>query len=329
MSVLAGPLATGFGTPDAEPILRWLSLSMALNGLGVIPGAAMQREFRQGQQYVVDFANLLVSSGVTVALAMGGAGAMSLVWARLSSQCVSLALQYYFSRSRFAFAWDMRRFREIAHFGLPLAGANFLSWVLLSVGTVVVGREAGPVALGLYALAFNLSSWPTNAIGQSVRVVALPAFAQRRDAPPERTFLPAAAITWATALPVGLLLGVTASPLVTFLYGRTWAPAASPSRASPASAHCASCSTSRSPSSWPGGARGRSWLSRSSGWSPSARRVSTREAAGRAVAWAGLMLWSRWYSSFRHTSSCSPATACGPGSCDVSHRPLRQRCPPP
>ena len=73
--------------------------------------------------------------------------------------------------------WDRPVARDLLKFGIPLTGSSFLVFAMLNVDYLVVGRELGTVALGYYALAFNLSSFPWNMLSTAVRPIAVPAFA--------------------------------------------------------------------------------------------------------------------------------------------------------
>lgn len=222
----AGPIAAAFGNPAAAPVVELLSVSVALAGLSVVPAAALQREFQQSRQLVCDAANLLGGALATVVLVLADQGAMSLAWGRLAGQAMGTALQFQLSGTRVRWGWEPAIAREVLRFGTPLAGANVLSWLLLSIDTVVVSHALGPVLLGFYVLAFNVSSWPVGAVAQPVRVIALPAFSRGEGGGPAASFPGAAALTWAVALPVGLLLAVLSRPLVAFLYGERWAASA-------------------------------------------------------------------------------------------------------
>jgi len=86
----------------------------------------------------------------------------------------------------------------------------------------------GPVALGFYLLAFNLSAWPVNLFSTPVRRVSLPAFSRLQDDPARagEAFVRASALLLAATLPACLLLSAFAAPLVGFVYGEKWLPAA-------------------------------------------------------------------------------------------------------
>jgi lipopolysaccharide exporter len=227
MFLAAWPVAAAMGSPQATPVVQVMSLTLVLSGLSVVPYAVMQREFRQRAQLGLDGASLVLSTAVTVGLVLLGMGAMALAVSRVLAQSMVTVLQFVLTRSRPTFGFDPAVARSLIRFGVPLAGANVLSWVVMNVGHMTVGAAAGAVMLGLYTLAFNISTWPMSALGVAIRAVALPAFATVTD--PRRKaagFVSAAALAWSAALLVGVLLSGLASVVVPLLYGQRWSMAA-------------------------------------------------------------------------------------------------------
>jgi O-antigen/teichoic acid export membrane protein len=230
MVALAGPLATLLGSAEATPLLQILALTLVLSGAGSVPAALVQRRFQQHRQLAADFSSFLVGALVALVLISAGAGAAALAWSRLIGQVVAVALLFRFSGYRGGLGLDRAVLRDGYRFGMPLVGANVLSWVLLNMDYVLVGRAAGATVLGFYVLAFNVSSWPTSAISQAVRAVSLPAFTRGRDGPVSGTeqVSTAAALAMAGAAPVAAVLAALAAPLVVVVYGERWAAAAVP-----------------------------------------------------------------------------------------------------
>ena len=82
--------------------------------------------------------------------------------------------------------------------------------------------------LGLYQLAFNISSWPVSSISQAVQRVSFAGFsrvagsARRAD----RGLHQGAALLMALAVPACVLLATLAGPLIRAIYGPRWTPAA-------------------------------------------------------------------------------------------------------
>ena len=102
-----------------------------------------------------------------------------------------------------------------------------MAFAVTNVDQLVVGRVLGATALGFYALALNLATWPVTMFSLPVRNVAPAAFARlQHDQEAMRTaFLSSSALLCAVALPVCLVIGGSATPLIRFAYGARWLPA--------------------------------------------------------------------------------------------------------
>jgi PST family polysaccharide transporter len=227
MCLAAGPVSALMDSPQATPVVQVMSLTLVLSGLSVVPFAVMQRDLRQSAQMALDGTSLVVSTVVTVVLVMLGLGAMALAISRVVAQGLVTVLQFRLTGSRPRFGFDRTVATGLLRFGVPLAAANVLSWVVMNAGHLIVGAAAGALLLGLYTMAFNISTWPMSALGMAIRAVALPAFAAAPDARRRADgFVSAAAVTWAVALLVGILLSGLAHVVVPLLYGEPWAAAA-------------------------------------------------------------------------------------------------------
>ena len=220
--------AEAMHAPSATGVLRLLCVSVLIDGLTATPAQLVNREFRQGVRLTVDLANLVLTTGVTVVLAVTDHGAWSLAAGQLTGNAISALVLF-----RLAAMWPRPGFDrsvvgELLRFGLPLAGASLLVFAMLNIQYVVTGRMLGAVALGLFLQAFNLSSWPVNVFSTVVRRVSLAAFAQVQDDPVRRQDV-LSRMTMLLAvptLPVCALLGLLALPTVSTLYGSAWVASA-------------------------------------------------------------------------------------------------------
>ena len=237
MIVTSHGLATALGSEQAGPTIAVLALTLVLAGFGVVPFATLQRRFDQRSLFLVGAVDLLVSSAVTIGLLLAGAGVVSLAVGRVVAQCVTVALQFVLAGQRPRFGLDRTLVRGVLAFGLPVAGANLLSWAVLGIDKVVLGRAVGVTALGFYVLAFNISAWPMTLVGQVVRSVSLPLFARLQRAGGRsgvgpvhrgdpRLLARVMAPVWVLAVLCGAGIAAVAAPLVLLLYGGRWAAAA-------------------------------------------------------------------------------------------------------
>ena len=87
-------------------------------------------------------------------------------------------------------------------------GSAFLTFAVLNTDYIVVGHVLGPVALGFYYLAFNVSSWPVTTISFTVRRVSLAGFSrlQHDRSEMQGAFLRAPLLLSTVAFPVCALL---------------------------------------------------------------------------------------------------------------------------
>lgn len=220
--------AAAMGAPHATSVIRVLSLNVIIDGVVSAPAALLQRQFRQDKKMVADQINCWLGAAVTIALAWYGLGAMSLAIGRMAGCLVGAVPLVVFAPEGLRLGFNRSKLRALCRFGLPLAGSSLVVFAVTNVDQIVVGRLLGATALGYYVLAFNLSGWPGNMFSQPVRAVAPAAFArlQHDRAAMAKGFLSVAGLLCAVALPVCALLSGSAVPLIGFVYGTHWLPAA-------------------------------------------------------------------------------------------------------
>ena len=226
-AVSAGPFAEAMGAPQAAGLIRLLALCVLINGLVATPAALMQRLFRQRQRMFVDQVNTWLGAVVSLALALVGSGALSLAIGRLVGTVVAAALFLRWSPEPYRLGWDRSLVGRLLQFGLPLAGASMITFLVGFVDQIAVGSMLGPVILGFYVLATNLANWPVSIFSQPLRSVA-PAYFSRLQGDNETMSKGLQQVTrliMMISLPVCAVAAVAADDLVEMVYGHAWAQA--------------------------------------------------------------------------------------------------------
>jgi PST family polysaccharide transporter len=223
MIAAAPAVASSLGSANADDVIAVMSLSLVIASAGVAPYASLQREFQQSRYFVVVVASFLLGSCLTVVLIVAfGWGAMALAVGKVVEQTCSVGLQFALTRTRPRFGFDRAVAGSALAFGLPVCSANAVSWLVLNVDYVVIGRIAGATTLGLYVLAFTIANWPVNALVMAVRNIALPGFARLDRAASAETFVASFALVLSAGLLVAALLAPSATSLIDVVYGPTW-----------------------------------------------------------------------------------------------------------
>jgi O-antigen/teichoic acid export membrane protein len=225
---LAAPAAAAaLGSPGAAPVIRVLGLCVLVDALATVPAALMTRTFMQRERMVIDVVSLAGSSVLSILLAARGFGAWSLAWGMLLSSVLSGVITVVWAPRRYWPGLDRSVLRELLGFGVPLAGASALVFLCLNVDFIVVGRELGPQALGFYALAFSVCSWPVMLMSVAIRRVSFAGFSRvaERSSDAAAAFVRSGALVLGATLPMCALLAAYARPAVLVLYGEQWLPA--------------------------------------------------------------------------------------------------------
>jgi PST family polysaccharide transporter len=224
----APAFSAAMGDPSATPVVRVLGLSVVVSGLAAAPVAMLQRTFRQDRKMIADQVASWTSALTSVGFALAGTGAMSLAIGQLAGSVAGAALFIAFAPRSLRFGFDPARARALLRFGLPLAGSSIVVFAVTNVDKVVVGAVLGPVPLGFYVLAANLSNWPASMFSLPVRSVAPALLARLQSDPPtmRATFLSTGGLLAAITLPACVVLAAAAGPLIALVYGAAWQPAA-------------------------------------------------------------------------------------------------------
>jgi PST family polysaccharide transporter len=221
-------LANAMGDPGAVEVVRLLLLSVLVNGAVATPAALLQRRFRERTRMAIDQANVWIGAAVSVALAIAGMGAMSLAVGRLAGSAVSGIMFVRSSPLPYRFGWNSSVVPALLRFGLPLAGTSIIVFAVGYADQLIAGSLLGSTALGFYVLAFNLSSWPMSLLSQPLRRVAPATFShlQADKQALRRAVTMIFGLLAACTLPLFAFVSGAAVPLVRFIYGDAWFPAA-------------------------------------------------------------------------------------------------------
>lgn len=211
-----------------EPRLVEINLAIAplfiLNGLTTQFRASLARNLQFKALGLSDLLAQLLSTSVSVGLAIAGAG----VWALVTGMLVNSALTgiFYASRGHWLPGWPQRgvSIRRFFRFGVGVFGTQMIGYVIKSVDNIAVGIASGATALGLYGRAYQLMTVPLTQINAPMGNIVLPVLRHTQSddeafsrylARSQLVLLYAAGVTFA------VMCGL-AEPIVRFLFGPNW-----------------------------------------------------------------------------------------------------------
>lgn len=222
----AAPIAGAIGrNPDLIPVLRWLTLSLVLGGLGAPSTALLRRNLRFKELAVLDVASYLIGYVVVgLALAVAGAGVYALVGATLTQALVAAVGHYVLVRHPLLPTTSRSSYRAILQFGSRVSVVGFLEFLRSNLDTLALGRFAGAAQLGFYNRANMLADLPAYNLTKGLSQVLFPSFSaiqsdQRRL---RGAYLSAVGMTSAIILPLNAGMAVAGREIVLVLLGPQW-----------------------------------------------------------------------------------------------------------
>jgi O-antigen/teichoic acid export membrane protein len=232
-NALFAPLtAWYFGDPAVTGILRVMGLQLGINAVGAVHHALLSRELDYRRKLLPDTVPGIVNGGVAVAAAAYGWGAWSLVAGAQLGALVGVVVVWTLCRWRPSFVWRSELAGALLSYGRHVIGAELLRFVTLNVDYLVVGRLFGPVALGVYTLAFNLANLVVSNIGFLFARVAFPLFCRLQHDPDRlrESYLRLLGHLALLTIPAMVGLCLLAEEVITVVYGVQWAGAVVPLR---------------------------------------------------------------------------------------------------
>lgn len=227
----ASPLvAAFFKQPPLTGILRALSASFVMAGLGVVHQAMLQRSLQFRGLAVVDLVSAFVSAVAGIGFAMAGAGVWSLVYQALVLALVSTVLLWVVSPVRPAFEFHWGEVKQVSSYSLNLTSFNVFNYFIRNADNLLIGKFLGAGPLGYYSLAYRLLLFPLQIITDVTSRVLFPVCSELQDDHERfrRAYLKAVSGIATLSFPLMLGMAALARPLITTVFGAQWGPSEIP-----------------------------------------------------------------------------------------------------
>jgi O-antigen/teichoic acid export membrane protein len=223
--IAVAPLVASFyHTPEVGSLLEVLSLSFFFTGLGSTHRSLQLRAMNFRVLEIRLMASAGVGGALTVALAIAGAGAWSIILGEVSSAAISTALLLALGGWRPRFLFSLQSLRTLGAFGFRYMGGATFTTLNSNADNILVGRVLGEAALGTYSLAYSVILVPLSRLASPIQQVLAPAFA-RLQADKEAlagNWLRGTRLVLMVFLPMMLTLSVTAPDVVHVVFGSKW-----------------------------------------------------------------------------------------------------------
>ncbi|MBJ7594373.1 MAG: oligosaccharide flippase family protein [Candidatus Dormibacteraeota bacterium] len=221
---LAPAIATVFSAPDALPLLRVYGIVIFVDATGSAYIGMLTRELDFRRRFFPDVLPSVCGSLLTVGLALGGVGIWSLVIGDLVTGILRMLVGFVVVGRHTVPRWHAALAAKLMRFGRAALASTFLEFALQNIDYALVALLLGPVALGLYTIAFRVAILPFLVVTWVIAGVAFPLYARViNDRPAVQRVLE---LTMRVCGSLVVLMGVGVATLAPSLelLGQRWAP---------------------------------------------------------------------------------------------------------
>lgn len=225
---LLSPFVAAFAREKGvAPIVVVLAFGLIASALGSVQRALLIKELAFRRKFVPDIVPLVISGVVSIALALLGFGAWSLVFGNLAQVTTSTILLWLLTSVRPRPEFRLSVARELLGYGVHVSFVSIIGFIGVNTDYFIVGHYLGAFELGIYSLSFILTDIPNQAIGQVVRDVTFPMYSRlRHDAEILiRAYSDVLSILSTLSIAVAIGIFICGPVYVPILLGQKWAAA--------------------------------------------------------------------------------------------------------
>jgi O-antigen/teichoic acid export membrane protein len=233
-SFAAAPLAASLlHASDLTDVLRVMALLLVFRGLGVVPGAILERDLDFRSKTVAQLAGTGTQVVLFIGLAFAGLGVWSLVAGNVAAAAVQTSVSWLRVTWRPSLRLASRRvLRELIRYGRFVGAGNVFAVISNTIDNIAIARLLGTTSVGFYSVAFRIADFPGGVIGYVVGRTMFPVYSRLQDDLPglREAYLRNVERIALLALPASVGIAIAAEPVVLGLLGEKWRPAVTPLR---------------------------------------------------------------------------------------------------
>jgi len=217
-------LASLFGSPRAEPLLRVIAVSPLLLGLRNPGVVYFQKNLEFHKQFFYRVSGDIFQLVVAVGYALVWPTAWAFALGFVAADAFRLAVSYLIHDYRPWPAFDREIAAELINFGKWITGSSILFFLYSEGDDAFVGWFISPAALALYQYGYRFSNAPATELSSIVSSVMFPAYSKVQDdtAALRDSFLKTIRLTALVAFPMAFGIAAVTPTFVRAFLGSEW-----------------------------------------------------------------------------------------------------------
>ncbi len=225
--VLSFPIANFFSSPQSQQILVLISLVPLIRGFINPATVKFQKDLKFSTEFWFRFVVFFADAATALIFSLLLRNAYGMVIGLIVGALLEVILSFLIARPIPTLRLNMERVKEVINKGKWITGAGIFHYLFRQGDDIVVGKLLGEASLGVYQVAYKVSTLPISEITDVFGKVVFPVYTKISSdrARLKRAFLKTTAVISVLALISGIVIFVFAPWIVTVVLGEQWAQA--------------------------------------------------------------------------------------------------------
>jgi len=178
---LAYPTAWIFSNEELIHVTQFISVLFLIGSLGTVPYHLLARQFEFKKIGFINIIAAVVSSVISVYLALEGYGVYALIWTNVSLNATKTILYFTISKWRPDFHFSFAEVKPFLGYGAIMALSNTSMRMFETLDRLVIGRFFGAFQLGTYTNAMTISNMPLDKVWPIFNQILFPLLSRLRE----------------------------------------------------------------------------------------------------------------------------------------------------
>jgi len=220
----AGIISQFYDNPGLLNIARWLSLSVLIFTMNVVPSALNKKELKFKALGIISVVVQVVSGVIAVVLALLGFSYYALIFKAIISGLFLFLGSYYLNPVKIAFHIRWSSILKIWRFSTYQFLFNFINYFARNTDNLLIGKFFGSSMLGFYDKAFTLMLMPVQNLTHVITPVLHPVLSDYQDRKDKiyNSFITLVRILTTIGFPLSVLLYFSGEEIIYLFYGSQW-----------------------------------------------------------------------------------------------------------
>lgn len=213
-----------FNSPQSLNVMYAISIVPLIRGFVNPSVIKFQKELHFKKEFIYRFLIFAIDGAFAITFALLTHSAVSLVYGLIAGAVFEVIVSYLISRPRPRFNFDSEKFKLVVSRGKWVTAAGFFNYLFENIDDGAVARIMDTASLGIYQMAYKISSLPMTEVSDVIQKVTFPVYSKISEDKQrlKMAFLKSFWGTLVLVLPFSVVLLLFPGPLVKIILGEKW-----------------------------------------------------------------------------------------------------------